>query len=123
MNNTDEARSGRSLVVPLMAGLLGAGLALLFAPRSGKETRQMLRTRAKDAKQLTEDSMNEVRQSLDRSISEARDLKDRLSSTLSNAAKKAKEEMKETGQGGGGQEGQKPSDQQSPVLSTWEEEV
>ena len=114
-----ERTGNRTLLMPLLAGLLGAGLALLFAPRSGKETRERIRMRAEDMKQQAEDGMTEVRESLDRSIKEAQDLKERLSTTLSSTGKKAKQEMKELRE----DQDERPTPVQSPVLSTWEEEV
>lgn len=47
-----ERRSGSS-VSALLAGIaIGAGLALLFAPQSGEETRQVLRRKARRARRL-----------------------------------------------------------------------
>mgnify|MGYP003402398559 FL=1 len=37
------------LSVFVLGGLIGAGLALLFAPRSGKDTREKLSDMARDA--------------------------------------------------------------------------
>lgn len=106
-----EAKSDRTLLMPILAGLLGAGLALLFAPRSGKETRDRMRMRAEDVKHQAEEGMTEVRESLDRSIREAQDLKRRLSTTL-DKGKQARKERES-----------REAPEQSPVLSTWEEEV
>lgn len=111
-----EARSSKSMLTPLMAALLGAGVALLFAPRSGKETRQRLRRTAEDVKQQAGEGMAEVRESLDRSIKEAQDLKERLSATMATAKRKAKQDMEN-------QQREPEHPEQSPVLSTWEEEV
>ena len=113
-----ESKGSRALMLPLMAGLLGAGLALLFAPRSGRETRQRLRVTADNMKQQADDGLAEIRESLDRSIHEAQDLKQRLATTMSNPDRKAKREMKTQDDKDKLQE-----PVESPVLSTWEEEV
>lgn len=112
-----EARGNRMLMAPLLAGLLGAGLALLFAPRSGKETRARMRMKAGKAKLQAEDNLNTVRDSLNQGIQEAQDLKHRLSEALTKTGDNAQQEMDDLHR----EERQDKS--QSPVLSTWEEEV
>lgn len=113
-----EAKSNRSLLMPLVAGLLGAGLALFFAPRSGRETREKMRMQADEMKDKAEDSLSSVRRSLNQSIEEAQDLKKRLSEALVSSGKKPKQEMDELGE-----DRPRPAPTQSTVLSTWEEEV
>lgn len=44
----------------VLGGIVGAGAALLFAPRSGEETRKMLKKRAQDMKREVEDFKNKV---------------------------------------------------------------
>lgn len=114
-----ETKASKSLLAPVLAGLFGAGLALLLAPRSGKETREKIRTKTDDMKHQAEDSMANVRESLDQSIQEAQDLKKRISEAMRQTGRKAKQEMKEL------QEDQekRPMPVESSVLSTWEEEV
>ncbi|OGS25967.1 MAG: hypothetical protein A2297_10335 [Elusimicrobia bacterium RIFOXYB2_FULL_48_7] len=43
-----ERSSGETVLVFLLGGLLGACLGILFAPRSGKETRQRIKVLAED---------------------------------------------------------------------------
>jgi gas vesicle protein len=45
----------------IIGGLLGAGLALLFAPQSGEETRRLLRRRAKRIAHEAQDRYDEVK--------------------------------------------------------------
>jgi gas vesicle protein len=111
-----ETRSSKALLVPIFAGMLGAGVALLFAPRSGRETREKMRMRAEDMKHQTKEGAAEIRESLDRSIREAQDLKERLSVAMAGTDRKAKQELREDQE-------ERRTPQQSPVLSTWEEEV
>ncbi|MBU0952244.1 MAG: YtxH domain-containing protein [Elusimicrobia bacterium] len=43
-----EKSSGETILVFLLGGLAGACLGILFAPKSGKETRQRLKVLAED---------------------------------------------------------------------------
>jgi hypothetical protein len=53
-------QEGGSFVMPLLFGLaIGAGLGLLFAPRSGEETRRLLQSRAGRLRDLAEDTFEE----------------------------------------------------------------
>lgn len=46
------SNEGRSLLVPILAsGIIGAGIALLFAPKSGSETREDLKRFASSARE------------------------------------------------------------------------
>lgn len=92
----------------LVGGAIGAGLALLFAPRSGKETRERIQEGAANIK-------NEAGAKL----LQAKGLKSRVTTAARNTVKTAKSEFHDTKA-----ELQKPSRRrQSPVLSAWEEEV
>ena len=48
MMGDDDGGSGRPFAAGLLIGaLIGAGVALLFAPQSGEDTRRVIRRRAK----------------------------------------------------------------------------
>jgi gas vesicle protein len=53
--------SGTVLLSFLVGGLIGAGLALLVAPKTGEETRRMIRELAEDTKATAEDWIDEVK--------------------------------------------------------------
>jgi gas vesicle protein len=54
-------RSGVSVVTGLLVGgLIGAGVALLMAPRSGDETRAEIRNKAMEYRDRTKDVLNET---------------------------------------------------------------
>jgi len=67
-NNRDVVlleRGAGSTVKPFLLGLLlGAGLALLFAPASGAETRRQLQRRARRWRAKAEDALDEARDHL-----------------------------------------------------------
>jgi gas vesicle protein len=63
----------------VLGALLGAGVALLLAPRSGEETQQELRRRAIQLKDQAEDRVREVQVQLEERLEEARaELMDRV---------------------------------------------
>jgi gas vesicle protein len=62
--------------------LIGAGLALLFAPRTGVETRRELQRRAKRVGDQAQDLVSEVTESVGQTISAARErVGERIDST------------------------------------------
>lgn len=67
-----ERRSGG--VTPFLWGaLLGAGAALLLAPRSGAETQEELREQARRLRMSAEDRVNEARDSVVEAVERTRD--------------------------------------------------
>ena len=61
-------------VGPLLLGIaLGTGIALLFAPQSGADTRRLIRRKAQDAKDAVGDIVDEVASTVTDGIGKARD--------------------------------------------------
>ena len=58
-SNEDQTRS--ILVALVVGGLVGAGVALLLAPQSGKRTRQQIADLAEDLKDYAADLTDKVR--------------------------------------------------------------
>ena len=56
----------------LLGALLGAGAALLFAPRSGEETQRELKERAGRIRDAAEDRVRDVQQQLEERLEQAR---------------------------------------------------
>ncbi len=75
-----EQRS--SGVGPLLLGIaLGTGMALLFAPQSGAETRRLIRKKAQQAKDSVADVVDEVASTVTDGIGRAREtVEDRIDS-------------------------------------------
>lgn len=69
-------------VTPFLIGLaLGAGAALLFAPRSGEETRRDLRRRARRARRAAQQAVSDAAESVSDTFDEARQrVEDRIDS-------------------------------------------
>ncbi len=84
----------------LIGGIAGAGLALLFAPRSGKETRQKIQENVDNLKEEASDKLSKAGQAFSRTGRKAKAELETLRDTNNRKTRK-----------------------QSPVLSAWEEEV
>jgi len=57
----DKDRTTSILVALVVGGLVGAGIALLLAPQSGKRTRQQIADLAEDLKDYASDLTDKVR--------------------------------------------------------------
>ena len=55
---------GGVMISFLAGGLIGAGVAMLLAPKSGKEMREQIRGMAEDAKETTEDYYERVKKTV-----------------------------------------------------------
>lgn len=62
--------------------LIGAGIALLFAPRTGEETRRQLQQRARRMTDQAQDLVTDVRESVTQTIQSAKEsVEERIDST------------------------------------------
>jgi len=107
-----QQSSNHTLALTVAAGLAGAGIALLFAPRTGRETRAKLRNSANDLKEQADDKMAAARDTLQDGIEQARGLKRRLTSK----AKKAEHTAKNMGR-------ELAKEPAAIRAASWEEEV
>lgn len=57
----------------LIGGLIGAGIALLMAPQSGQETREMLRDRGVELKEKAKDTAEDTKHRAERVLEETKD--------------------------------------------------
>ncbi len=87
-----------------LAGLgIGAVIALLFAPRSGKETRDMIVQKAEEGRDFVMTKGEEIRQQAEDAVEKGKDLvnkqKDLLSAALEAGKQAYQEEKTKTKQG------------------------
>ncbi len=110
-----ERNARSALWVPVTAGLLGAGLALLLAPRSGRETRDKLRENYGEFKDRADGKLAVAREKIDQSLEEAKALKGRLAGAVKrdSASKRTKHVADSTSQ---------PYEDEQ-LLTNWEGEV
>lgn len=104
-------------LISLLAGLTGAGIALLLAPRSGKETRDKLQASADDMKQRAEAGVRSAKETV-------KSTRDHFSEALRNNGREAKERFESSlGDVSGSDDTTEHPSKQSPILRAWEEEV
>jgi gas vesicle protein len=94
--------NGGSVVGAFLAGLgIGAVIALLFAPRSGQETRDMIAQKAEEGRNFVKTKTDEVRKQAEDAVEKGKDMvskqKELLSAAL-EAGKQAYQEEKAKGQ-------------------------
>jgi gas vesicle protein len=78
----------------LVGGMIGAAVALLFAPQSGEETRTIIRDKGVEFKEKTAQSMEEAYARAEAAAAEARARADELV----NITRERAEELKQRGQ-------------------------
>src|SRR5207244_1781218 len=78
-----------NLWLPLAAGLVGAGVALLFAPRSGKETREQIRHKA-------ENVQSKAKEKVEKGRDKAMHMKDRMADTVQAVKRRGQDNAIET---------------------------
>ncbi len=84
--------NGASKVGFFLAGLgIGAILALLFAPRSGKETRDYLVQKAEEGRDFVKSKSEELRDKAEEAVEKGRDLVTRQKEMLSAALEAGKQ--------------------------------
>ena len=87
-------KTGSFLAGTLVGGLVGAAVALLYAPRSGEETRTVIREKSVEVKDLAVEKGEEIRQQAMEAAGQARS---RLNET-SEATKARAAELQSKGQ-------------------------
>lgn len=104
------------VLISLVAGLVGAGLALLLAPRSGQETRRRLQNSADDIKQQARENYSHLRDQAKDTVQQASDMKNKISSAI----KTRKDQMRN---GHDEMASDTQARRESSVLTSWDEEV
>lgn len=83
--------AGSILLSFFIGGLVGAGVALLVAPKSGQETREKLRELAEDAKEKADSYLEKVKGTATTVMEKGKEILDQQKSILTTAVEAGKE--------------------------------
>jgi gas vesicle protein len=90
----ERGTSGAAIALSfILGGALGASLALLFAPESGRRTRERLRDMAADVRDKTVDLSEELRDKAEDAVERSREALEEKKSILSAAVQAGKEAL------------------------------
>ena len=78
MGEREERRGSGSLLMLLAGGLVGAGIALLYAPLSGEETRRYLKMQKERARSRAQNLTENVKESVSEVVNEVKGTIDKL---------------------------------------------
>jgi len=88
----DEGYSSGSVLLSfLLGGVVGAGLALLFAPQSGSETRQKIRELADDVQEKSTEYVKQAKEKAASLVEEGKGYYDEKKSIIKSAVEAGKE--------------------------------
>ncbi|MDR2017981.1 MAG: YtxH domain-containing protein [Syntrophobacterales bacterium] len=90
-NENNGFSAGSVLLSFFVGGLLGAGVALLLAPKSGKETRQQLKDLAEDVKTKADCYMEQMKEQASSVMEKGKDLLKEQKSIIASAVEAGKE--------------------------------
>jgi gas vesicle protein len=93
MEETKEWGGSGSLLLFLAGGLVGAGVALLYAPLSGEETRQHIRIQAERARRKTRDLAENIKENIASLIDEVKETTDKIIEEGKELTKEKKAEL------------------------------
>jgi gas vesicle protein len=89
---SDEGRgSGTVLLAFLLGGVVGAGVALIFAPQSGIETRKKLKDMADDVKDKTSGYIDETKDKMSSFVEQGKENIEGKKSIVKSAIEAGKE--------------------------------
>ncbi|MGA2467574.1 MAG: YtxH domain-containing protein [Thermodesulfobacteriota bacterium] len=92
MGNEESGCSTGSIILAFfIGGLVGAGVALLLATQSGKETRQKIKDLADDAKEKATKYAEEVKSKVTSTVGKGKELVEEKKSLITTAVEAGKE--------------------------------
>jgi gas vesicle protein len=92
MRNDEGYGAGSVFFAFMLGGIVGAGVALLLAPQSGRDTRQKIREFAEDVRDKADDYIDTVKDKVSSTVHKGKDYigdKKTLISTAVDAGKEA----------------------------------
>ena len=92
MRHDEEGYGASSIFLSfLLGGLMGAGVALLLAPKSGRETRQRIRDLADDVKVKAEDYVEQAKGKVSTAVEKGKGFVQDQKSIITSAVEAGKE--------------------------------
>jgi gas vesicle protein len=92
MGNEERGRNTGSMILAFfVGGLVGAGVALLLAPQSGKETRQKIKGLADDAMEKAAKYAEEMKSKVTSDVEKGKELIEEKKSLIKTAVEAGKE--------------------------------
>lgn len=86
MKDTDGERGSGMIAGVILGAVIGAGIALLFSPRTGEETRRELARRARELGEDTRDRVGEASRRTRRELRRRRrELRERMEEGIDSA--------------------------------------
>lgn len=94
MSNEDRGASAGSVIVSFLAGAaIGSGLALLFAPKSGRELREQIKDLTDDAVDKIKEYSADAQERIRTTMEEGKDMLREKKSLLTSAIEAGREAM------------------------------
>jgi gas vesicle protein len=91
MREEDGYSAGSMFLSFLLGGVVGAALALLLAPESGRETRHKIKELTDDVRGKVRDYAGDIKGKVTSTIDKSRELYEEKKSTISKAVEAGKE--------------------------------
>ncbi|NLT24538.1 MAG: YtxH domain-containing protein [Syntrophorhabdus sp.] len=91
--------AGTVLLSFFIGGIIGAGVALLTAPKTGQETRKMIKEFAEDARDRAEDYVGQVKGKASGLVDRGKELLDKEKNIIGKAVEAGKEAYEREKQG------------------------
>ena len=91
MREENGFSTGSVLLSFILGGIVGAGLALIYAPKSGSDTREMIKEFAGDVKDKAQNYVDDVKGKVSSGIDKGKDLYEDKKSMISSAFDAGKE--------------------------------
>jgi gas vesicle protein len=79
------------LLAFLLGGVVGAGVALLVAPKTGQETRRMIKDLTEDAKEKAESYIEQAKEKAESAVEKGKDFLEKEKSVITSAVEAGKE--------------------------------
>ena len=110
-------KTSNVMAVSLIAGLAGAGIALLLAPRSGRETRQKIHEKTDELKHQAGENVDKARLKMQHQAEKMKAWKEHMARKALEEGQEVTDKLKET------MNEKEQADFDARMLPNWEEEV